>query len=43
MSPLVDMDRVDGHYDQLVGKVQESYAITRMEAEEQVDDWADEQ
>ena len=36
-----EVDELEGDREQLVGKVQETYGITRMEAEEQVDDWAD--
>lgn len=36
-----DMEQVDGNRDILVGKVQEAYGTTRMEAEQQVDSWAD--
>jgi len=35
-----DMEQVDGNKDVLVGKVQEAYGTTRMEAEQQVDSWA---
>ena len=38
-----EVAELDGNREQLVGKVQERYGITRMEAGEQVDDWADEQ
>ena len=38
-----EVDELEGNRDQLVGEVQEAYGITRMEAEEQVDDWAAEQ
>ena len=33
--------QVNGNKEQLVGKVQETYGVTRMEAQRQVDDWAD--
>ena len=38
-----EVAELEGDRDRLVGKVQQSYGITRAEAEEQVDDWAAEQ
>jgi len=35
-----DMEQADGNRDILVGKVQDAYGTTRMEAEQQVDSWA---
>lgn len=35
-----DMAQVMGNRDELVGKVQERYGITREAAERQVDEWA---
>ena len=35
-----DVARIDGEREQLVGKVQETYGITRMQAEQEVDAWA---
>jgi uncharacterized protein YjbJ (UPF0337 family) len=32
-----ELDQIDGRRDRLVGKVQERYGYTRMEAEEEVD------
>jgi len=34
-----DLDVIAGKKDQLVGKIQERYGITRAEAERQVNDW----
>ena len=34
-----DMDRLDGKREQLIGRIQESYGLTRDEAEKQVTDW----
>lgn len=36
-----DLDDVDGDREDLIEQVQETYSVTREEAEEQVDDWAD--
>jgi uncharacterized protein YjbJ (UPF0337 family) len=33
------LDQLDGKRDQLVGKIQESYGITKDEAEKQVREW----
>jgi|GEM_PF-561232 len=35
-----DMDQIDGSKESLVGKIQETYGVTRMEAEQEVDSWA---
>ncbi len=35
-----DLARVEGRRDELVGKIQESYGVTKEEAERQVKDWA---
>jgi uncharacterized protein YjbJ (UPF0337 family) len=35
-----DLSQVDGKRDQLAGKLQEKYGITKDEAEKQIDDWA---
>ena len=35
-----DMDRLDGKREQLIGRIQESYGLTRDEAEKQVTDWS---
>jgi uncharacterized protein YjbJ (UPF0337 family) len=35
-----DMDRLDGKREQLVGRIQECYGISRDEAEQQVNDWS---
>lgn len=35
-----EIDVVQGHRDQLVGKIQQKYGIGKEEAERQVDDWA---
>ncbi|HZD41756.1 MAG TPA: CsbD family protein [Terriglobales bacterium] len=35
-----EIDVVQGHRDQLVGKIQQKYGIGKEEAEKQVDDWA---
>ena len=34
-----EIDQIDGHRDELVGKVQERYGLAREEAEEQVRQW----
>ncbi|WP_142847746.1 CsbD family protein [Telmatospirillum sp. J64-1] len=34
-----DMERMGGHRDELVGKIQERYGIGKEEAERQVSDW----
>lgn len=34
-----DLDVIDGHSEQLVGKIQERYGIAREAAQKQVDDW----
>jgi uncharacterized protein YjbJ (UPF0337 family) len=34
-----DLDVVAGKRDQLVGKIQERYGITKEEAQKQIDDW----
>ncbi|QDQ25573.1 CsbD family protein [Chitinimonas arctica] len=34
-----DLDRIAGKRDQLAGKIQESYGITKDEAEEQLKSW----
>ena len=34
-----DLDQISGKREQLVGKIQETYGITRREAEKQVWDW----
>ena len=34
-----DIDRINGEYDQLVGRVQERYGYSRAEAEREVDDY----
>jgi uncharacterized protein YjbJ (UPF0337 family) len=34
-----DVDQIDGHRDELVGKVQERYGVAREDAEEQVRSW----
>ena len=34
-----DIAVIDGHREELVGKVQERYGIAREEAEKQVDEW----
>ena len=34
-----DMMRVEGHRDELVGRIQERYGIAKEEAERQVSDW----
>ena len=35
-----DMDRLEGKREQLIGRIQESYGLTRDEAEKQVTDWS---
>lgn len=35
-----DLDIASGHRDQLAGKLQNRYGITKDEAERQIDDWA---
>ncbi len=34
-----DLEVIDGQQDQLIGKVQERYGITREAAQKQVDEW----
>jgi uncharacterized protein YjbJ (UPF0337 family) len=34
-----DLDVIAGKQDQLVGKIQERYGITKEEAKKQIDDW----
>lgn len=34
-----DLTRVEGHRDELVGRLQERYGIAKEEAERQVSDW----
>ncbi len=34
-----EIQQIEGNYDQLVGKIQERYEITRAKAEEQVDEF----
>jgi len=34
-----DLDQISGKREQLAGKIQETYGITRREAEKQVRDW----
>ena len=34
-----DLDVIAGKRDQLVGKIQERYGITKEEAQKQIDDW----
>ena len=34
-----DVDVINGQRDQLIGRVQERYGITKAEAQAQVDDW----
>jgi uncharacterized protein YjbJ (UPF0337 family) len=34
-----DLDVIDGKQDQLLGKIQERYGITREEAQKQLDSW----
>jgi uncharacterized protein YjbJ (UPF0337 family) len=36
-----DLDRLDGKREQLIGRIQECYGITRDEAEKQVTEWSD--
>jgi uncharacterized protein YjbJ (UPF0337 family) len=36
-----DIDRLDGKREQLVGRLQECYGISRDEAEKQVTEWSD--
>ena len=36
-----DIDRLDGKREQLIGRIQECYGVTRDEAEKQVTDWSD--
>jgi uncharacterized protein YjbJ (UPF0337 family) len=31
-----DLDQIQGHYDQLIGKLQERYGYTRQEAESEI-------
>lgn len=35
-----DLTVIEGHRDELVGRIQKSYGITKEEAERQVNDWA---
>lgn len=35
-----DFDQMDGRREQLVGRVQEAYGISRDEADRQVEDWS---
>ena len=35
-----DMDRLNGKREQLIGRIQESYGLSRDEAEKQVTDWS---
>jgi uncharacterized protein YjbJ (UPF0337 family) len=35
-----DFDVIDGKRDELSGKIQKAYGISRDEAEKQIDDWA---
>ena len=35
-----DLDRLEGHRDQLIGKIQERKGIARARAERAVNDWA---
>ena len=34
-----DLTTIEGHRDELVGKIQKSYGVTKEEAERQVNDW----
>lgn len=34
-----DLDVIDGKRDELIGKIQKSYGLSREEAERQVNDW----
>ena len=34
-----DVDRIEGHKDELVGKIQERYGYDRAKAQKEVDDW----
>lgn len=34
-----DIDRIEGHKDELVGKLQERYGYDRAKAQKEVDDW----
>lgn len=34
-----DLDRIEGEYDQLVGRIQERYGYSREEAEREVDEY----
>ena len=34
-----DLTEIDGHRDQLVGRVQKAYGVSRDEAEKQIKDW----
>jgi len=36
-----DLNMIEGHRDQLVGRIQERYGIAKEEAERQVQDWHD--
>ena len=38
-----DLNMIEGHRDQLVGRIQERYGIAKDEAERQVQDWHDSQ
>ena len=35
-----DIDRLDGKREQLIGRIQECYGVTRDEAEKQVTEWS---
>ena len=35
-----DLAQINGNREQLAGKIQERYGITRMEANQQIDTWA---
>lgn len=34
-----ELDQIDGHYDKMVGKLQEKYGYSRDEAKEELDDF----
>jgi uncharacterized protein YjbJ (UPF0337 family) len=38
-----DLNMIEGHRDQLIGRIQERYGIAKDEAERQVKDWHDSQ
>jgi uncharacterized protein YjbJ (UPF0337 family) len=38
-----DLSMIEGHRDQLIGRIQERYGIAKDEAERQVQDWQDSQ